>query len=235
MTEAPDDTNASALPALVEATFSVDGTGRMIGDETVPVLYVLRSRDSVLCRFHSDLTEMQVRRLGEIANRERSKRPREWPMEYGEYINVLANSGLRVTAMRAGPLYAFPDTLAHRRACIPITEDNKDLLRGGLDEWIPAGATPQPFIAAVVDGRAVAICASVSRSSRAHAAGVETDPHFRGRGLAAAVVAAWAGAVRSQGAIPYYGTSFDNLASQAVARRLGLKVIASEFSISCAR
>lgn len=230
-----DEMNAGALPALVEATFSVDGSGRMIGNEPVPLFYVLRSRHGVLYRFHSDLTQTQVRGLGEIANRERSKRPREWPMEYGEYINILANSGHRVTAMRAGPLYAFPDTLAHRHACIPITEDNKDLLRGGLDEWIPAGAPPQPFMASIVEGRAVAICASVTRSSRAHAAGVETDPRFRRRGFATAVVAAWAHAVREQGAIPYYGTTFDNLASQGVARRLGMKAIASEFSVSGTR
>src|SRR5579872_2492127 len=155
-----DKTNAGGLLSLVEAMFSVDDNGRMIGDEPAPVFYVLRSRDNLVCRFHSDLTEMEVRCLGEIANRER-KRPREWQMDYGEYIHVLANSGRRVTAMRAGPLYAFPDQLARRHACVPISDDNKDLLRGGLDEWIPAGATPRPFLASIVEGRAVAVCTSV--------------------------------------------------------------------------
>jgi len=229
-----DKTNAGGLLALVEAMFSVDDNGRMTGDELVPVFYVLRSRDNVLCRFHRDLTEMEVRHLGEVAKRER-RRPREWQMDYGEYIDVLANSGRRVTTMRAGPLYAFPDQLAPCHACTPISEDNKDLLRGGLDEWIPAGATPQPFLASIVEGRAAAVCASVCRSSQAHAAGVETEPRFRGRGFATEVVGAWAQAVRQQGAIPYYGTTFDNLASQGVARRLGLKIIASEFSIGCKR
>ena len=229
-----DESNAGGLLALVETMFSTDSKGRMIGDEPVPVFYVLRSQDNVLCRFHRDLPEMQVRRLGEIANRER-KRPRDWQMDYGEYIDVLASSSRRVTAVRAGPLYAFPAVLPDHHACIPITEDNKDLLRGSLDEWIPGGATPQAFMAVIAEGRAVAICASVCRSARAHAAGVETDPHFRGRGLATSAVAAWAAVVRQQGAVPYYGTTFDNLASQGVARRLGLRAVASEFSISCAR
>jgi predicted GNAT family acetyltransferase len=52
--------------------------------------------------------------------------------------------------------------------------------------------------------------------------GVETLPSHRGRGLAAEVVAAWAAAVRADGRIPLYSTSFGNRASQAVARKPGL-------------
>jgi hypothetical protein len=52
-------------------------------------------------------------------------------------------------------------------------------------------------------------------------------------GFGARAVLAWARAVRSQGAAPIYGTTFDNIASQGVARRLGLTLIAGEFSIEC--
>ncbi len=51
---------------------------------------------------------------------------------------------------------------------------------------------------------------------------LETFEEYRGRGYVPAVVAEWARAVRATGRIPLYGTSWDNLASRAVARKLGL-------------
>jgi hypothetical protein len=54
-----------------------------------------------------------------------------------------------------------------------------------------------------------------------HEAGVETAAASR-RGHAPAVVAAWAAAVRALGAEPLYSTSWQNSASRAVARKLGL-------------
>lgn len=41
----------------------------------------------------------------------------------------------------------------------------------------------------------------------------------------------WAKLVRANGAEPYYATTFDNIASQKVAARLGLTLIGSEFSV----
>jgi hypothetical protein len=42
-------------------------------------------------------------------------------------------------------------------------------------------------------------------------------------------VAGWASAVRSLGAAPFYTTSWDNIASQAVARRLNLSLVGVDF------
>jgi predicted GNAT family acetyltransferase len=71
-------------------------------------------------------------------------------------------------------------------------------------------------------GEVVAVCHS-SRSTLVGAeAGVETAPAYRGRGLAGEVVLAWATAVRVEGRLPLYSTDWSNLASRAVARKLGL-------------
>jgi predicted GNAT family acetyltransferase len=59
-----------------------------------------------------------------------------------------------------------------------------------------------------------------------------TLEEFRGRGYAPAVVAAWAHAVREAGRIPLYSTTWDNLASRAVARKLGLIVYGSNLSLA---
>ena len=80
-----------------------------------------------------------------------------------------------------------------------ITPANAELLRGGLDEWLPDVASGLPMCAAIVDGRAVSLCASVDAARGAHAAGVETLPAYRGRGLASQAVAAWAQAVLERG------------------------------------
>ena len=62
-----------------------------------------------------------------------------------------------------------------------------------------------------------------------HEAGVETSASARGRGFPPAVVAAWARAVRELGAEPLYSTSWENTASQAVARKLGLIPYAADY------
>ena len=62
-----------------------------------------------------------------------------------------------------------------------------------------------------------------SPDERVAEAGVDTAEEFRGRGYAALVTAAWANAIRAADITPVYSTSDDNLASQAVARKMGLR------------
>ncbi|HSW09346.1 MAG TPA: hypothetical protein VLK32_00365 [Bacillota bacterium] len=82
--------------------------------------------------------------------------------------------------------------------------------RADLPAW-------QPFFGLVEEGRAVSICSSVRITPAAHEAVVETLPSFPGRGYAQDVVAGWASAVQATGALPLYSTSWENVASQAVA------------------
>jgi hypothetical protein len=115
-----------------------------------------------------------------------------------------------------------------------INESNSYLLRNSrLEEWLPDVAIGHPFFAAIEGDRAVALCVTVIASQTAYEGGVETLATHRGRGFGADAVAAWAGAVRALGATPFYGTTFDNISSQRLAQRLGLSLVASEFSVHC--
>lgn len=115
---------------------------------------------------------------------------------------------------------------------IAINDGNAHLLRGKLEEWRPDVQQSQPLLAVIVDGRAVSLCASVRIGAAVHCAGVETLSEYRRRGYAASAVAGWARAVRALGATPFYSTSWDNVASQAVAARLGASLAGVDFHVA---
>ena len=77
----------------------------------------------------------------------------------------------------------------------------------------------------------MSVCRSVRITPEAHEAGVETLPDFRGKGYAKDVAAQWAQRVRAVGAIPLYSTSWENNASQAVARKLRLECYGADFQV----
>ena len=78
----------------------------------------------------------------------------------------------------------------------------------------------------------MAVCCSSRVTGRAAEAGVNTLEGYRGRGYAPAAVAAWAAAVRASGRLPLYSTSWDNVASQGVARKLGLVLYGADLSFA---
>jgi hypothetical protein len=131
----------------------------------------------------------------------------------------------------AGPVYMFTHGVMPSIPPIAIDQDNAHLLREGFEDWLPDVPHRRPFMAVIEDGRAVSICASVRISAAVHCAGVETRVEYRRRGHAVSAVAGWARAVRSSGATAFYSTSWDNVASQRVAGRLGLLLVGVDFHV----
>lgn len=193
-------------------------------------MYILRTPELVICRGHADLADEIPTAVEELSVRPRT-RPREWAREYADYLAALSSVS-PLTSMRAGQLYRFPDLLAFEGTCISIIESNADLLRGGLDEWLPDVAVGLPMIATVADGRAVLIFTSVIAANTVHEAGVETLPDYRRRGFGVQAVGGGARAVQASGATPFYATTFDNVESQGLAARLGLSLVGAEFSLT---
>jgi hypothetical protein len=146
-------------------------------------------------------------------------------LERYEQVKAILERHAPVRPGHVGPAYHFPDQNVEvplASEAIALGPNDGLLLDPAIRDWAPELGARQPCLALVRDGRAVAICACSRRTSRAAEAGIETAPSYRHQGYGAAVVSAWGAAVRDMGLLPLYSTSWDNVASQGIARRLGL-------------
>ncbi|MET9019552.1 GNAT family N-acetyltransferase [Actinopolymorpha sp. NPDC004070] len=169
------------------------------------------------------------------------------PPEFLSYCRQRITGSLGPVVVSAGPSYLVPSTVTPntdgrtydndaaavrivrsddgtearevlRAAATPATwtgEEWADLLSGSLGPWAIA----------VRDALVLAVAHTPVADSRGAEAGVWTHPDARGRGLATTVTAHWATLTRGTGRLPFYSTSADNLSSQRVAARLGLRPI----------
>jgi hypothetical protein len=154
------------------------------------------------------------------------------PLRCLESVQATLARDAPVSEMWSGPACRFPDDIsASEREVIPVTAANDDLVRPLFPILADDLPWRQPCLALLDDGHLASVCFSARNTPIAAEAGVDTCQGFRGRGYAPAVVAAWARAVRQEGRIPLYSTSWDNLASRSVARKLGLVLYGADLSI----
>jgi len=236
-----EETNLTAHEMMelhVEALFTHDQNMRLHtinepwpGEALAPRFFLGRTIEgTAICRFRYDVPDVLVKQLeGLCADEPNLSDFQLKPKHFEAYMNLL--HGERFTM---GPCYLVPvpDEAASSSKMVSITQANSmELLHGGFEWLISEIDYAQPCIALVYESRAVSICRSVRITSRAHEAGLETLDEFRGKGFAAAVVAGWAKAVRSIGSVPLYSTSWENVASQSVARKSALTFYGANFTI----
>ena len=201
---------------------------------SAPRFFLGRTSDGNRWRFRDDVPGDLVATLETLCREEPVVADLRAPLrQEARYRDLLARHG-PLGEVWAGPAYRFPADLPPADAnTVSLTHENAELLRGGdLEPWLEDIGNSEPLLALVREGRAVSVCGSVRITTGAHEAGVETSAAARGRGFAATVVDAWARAVRELGAEPLYSTSWENTASRAVARKLGLIPYATDFHIA---
>lgn len=225
--------NRSDLELLqihIEALFVHDEDGRIRSvnepdGDRAPRFFLGSTRQGNLWRFRYDVPEQVVRRLVDLAASEPTRYDlRLAPRTLQVFHLALGNDPSSEPAY-FGPAYHFPDAWPTPVGVTRITRSNLDVLQPmvtDLDHIRRTFEAREPVWAVVQNGSAVSLCYSSRLTDRAAEAGVETLETYRGHGYASAVVAAWAHAVRATGRIPLYGTTWDNHASQGVARKLGL-------------
>jgi predicted GNAT family acetyltransferase len=128
-----------------------------------------------------------------------------------------------IEAIWEGPAWYFPETIEAPPEVQTVRVQPGMEFSGDRFRWLADELEVSEPVFVVLDGRRiVSLCHSSRNTPHAAEAGVETLAGYRGRGYAAAVVAHWAREVRAEGREPLYSTSWDNHASRALARKLGL-------------
>jgi RimJ/RimL family protein N-acetyltransferase len=197
-----------------------------------PRFFLGRTKAGNIRRYRADVPDTLAQQLEALcANESLTSDLRAEPRHFEAYRRLL-QAHAAIQHLWIGPAYRFPVEFRQPSHAVRITSENAELLRAGFADWRLELDARQPCLAVVQEGRAVSICCSVRISSQAHEAGVETLEAFRGRGYAAEVVAGWAAAVQELGCLPLYSASWENRASQGVARKLALVLYGVDFHVT---
>ncbi|HEY7295160.1 MAG TPA: GNAT family N-acetyltransferase [Dehalococcoidia bacterium] len=231
-----DDRTLMRLRA--ETDFTYDARGRMLQSNEpraadrrpAPRLWLAWTTTGYVVRFGAPLPDEIAQRIAAILGRIPPTGDLRAPPAALPELRAALESHAPITDESSGPAYRFPNSIAPAAAAVRITAGNRSIARETFPWLYDEYADWWPAFAVIHAGAAVSVCFSSRIGARACEAGVETLPEFRGHGYAGAVTAAWAAAVQQAGLTPIYSTSWENLASQGVARRVGLTMFAADVS-----
>lgn len=217
--------------------FTFDQHGRLAGTnepepERPPLIYLGITEEGFVRHYRDDLPRRIVRACDRFLDSlvERPD-PSQLPAMILQVCGLL-ESYAPFTTIGQGPAWRFPESIPEPQGVIAIGPENVDLLRAHFPYTAEHLAAREPCFAVIERGHAVSVCYSARVSPLVTEAGVDTIEAFRGRGYAGNVVAAWARSLRAASRIPLYSASGDNMASRAVARKLGLVMYGIDLSIT---
>ncbi len=210
----------------LETLWVTDEAGRLRHEQTAevrrpPLLVVASGRHGACWAASREVPAATVARLAELLAIVAPADEVGWrPGSADEIVELLRP--VEPTARPAGgPSYVVDRELPLPAGLDLLTSTNTDLDR--LHGLMPEAdqSLVAPWVVALVEGRVAAVCETARTAALAVEAGVWTYEPYRRRGLGAAVTAAWSALVTERTA--FYSTSWDNHASQGVARHLGLR------------
>lgn len=223
-----------------DTAFTYDGRGRMLRSNEpreeerrpAPRLFIGCTAGGHVVRVGATVPDAVAGRLKAIVERQSPVGDLRLPPAALARVRELLARDAPVTTEGGGPAYRFSAWIAQSGEVVRLTDANRMLARDTYPWLYDEVGDWQPCFAMVRDGATVSVCFSARIGVQAAEAGVETLPEFRGRGYASAVTAAWGAAVRADGRIPLYSTAWENVASQGVARRLGLTMFGADAGFS---
>lgn len=227
----------SLMQNRIDALYIQDDMKRLISvnepdtNQITPRLAIMRSEERVLWRIRHDESDDIVEILNSLIKSEPPTSDFKKPLKYqAEYSQILGQN-TPINTIHSGPAYVFPE-LSPSEKTILIGEDNTNLVAQHFPYTLEIIGFRSPVIVGVVDDSAVSACFSARKTNTVAEAGVFTIEAYRKKGYAYTVVRDWAIAIRERGLQPIYSTSYDNLASQSVANKLGAIQFATDFSFT---
>lgn len=224
-----------ALPALhLDVLYETDDRGRPLrvrgSDRPAPLAHLLRTPFGNRWLIGATLPEDTAARLDTAFADEPVTDPDEWEQHEPRCLEVVRalldpfRHPDREEPEYRGPAFAFPDDLVVIGASEVYLPDGDASVVSAALAWITTASEAERPLAVARDERGVvvSVCHSARATSEGAEAGLETAPEARRHGHALAVTSRWAMEVRATGRAPLYSTAWDNEASRAVARRLGL-------------
>lgn len=230
----PSDLQLMTWQADVLYTYNHEGRMQQINDRRrsrAPRLFLGRTRQGTILRVRDDVSQALVAHIESLLAREPDPVDLRQEPAMLPVLRSLLTVGTAQPDEESGPAYLLP--AEHRAAggVVEITPARERLMLRFFGDRLPILDSGPPCFALVDGEDAIAICQSARLGAFVAEAGVETAAGYRGRGFATLVTAAWAQAIRARGLIPLYSTSWDNLASQGVARHLGARLYGADFHI----
>ena len=234
-------TELELLDRHAAVLFDMDPAGRLVGvnepgGERPPRMFLARGHTTHRIWFRADVPEALSDACRDAAYALPSWDGEPTDPQLFEPFRTIFDADQAGDPPSIGPAYRFAASRALRdgpgaASTSLIDERSAHLLERFFPYTREVLAARHPVAAVVMDGWAVSACFSARRRPVACEAGVATAEPYQGRGLAGLVVSCWREALEQAGTEPLYSTSWDNSASRALARKLGLIMYAETFAL----
>ena len=225
---------AALLERHARLLFDLDAHGRIVGSnepeaDPAPRFWLIRGRAGPLLLARQDVPTDLEARMTDLAT--------ELPAWDGTPLATAWAD--RLAALAGGALEPGPAFLFSERVAVPAVEGlmvvdaaMRSLLAAHFPYTERHLPMRSPVVGVVRDGTIVAVCSTVRRRPGEGEAGVHVLEAWRRQGFARAMVTRWRDEIEATGRTPFYGTTWDNAASLAVARALRMEPFAEEIGIS---
>lgn len=230
----PSMTDLQFLALQIDTLFLVDREGRLQslnepGAPPAPRFFLGRTARGCLWRARADLPADLLRRLTPLCRAALTRQPAQ-----DEAIRAVLAAHAPVTDEYRGPAYWLPHVAHVPPGVLLLSAEHAQLVRATFPWLVAWLADPAngPVAAVVEQGQAVSVCFCSRLTRQAAEAGVQTLEPYRGSGYATAAVAGWAAAMQQSQRMALYSTSWENQASQAVAKKLGAVRYGEDWSIT---
>jgi RimJ/RimL family protein N-acetyltransferase len=231
--------NLDLLDLQITTLFLLDPERRLLainepGTPPAPRFFLGRSADGNRWRVRYDIPAEAAHRLDQLCHAEPQRSPLADPPEQAVAIRAVLAEDAPIVSEDRGPAYWLP-AISHVPQQVVLLSGAHAALVQNTFPWLAAwlaDAANGPVAAVIEQGKAVSVCFCSRITPHAAEAGIETLVAFRGKGAATAAAAGWAAAVQQSQRVALYSTSWQNHASQAVAKKLGAVLYAEDWSIT---